>query len=245
MGCEVMSISQGALKPSVFLSKSGQEIAAVLFDMDGVLADSVPLHVSAWNSALQEYGLPLLDRGAYLTALGRTNLDMIGKFLGRHDRELPLSSRKEIVATKERLFRGLIKDEMRIMPGVIDWLEFLREKHIRCSVASSGEMANIVAVLDALHLSDYFLSVLSGARLPASKPDPTLFTLAAASLGARVDRCLVVEDAPAGIQAAKAANMLCCALSTTCSPDELRQADFLLENLAQAAPASFFTDGLP
>ena len=130
------------------------------------------------------------------------------------------------------------------MPGVINWLEFLRKKQIPCSVASSGEMANIVAVLDLLSLSDYFASILSGARLPASKPDPLIFTLAAASLGVRAEKCLVVEDAPAGIQAAKSANMLCCALATTCSPAELGQADILLENLARAEPDSLFADKL-
>ncbi len=240
-----MGISQGALRSSVFLSKLGREVEAVLFDMDGVLADSVPLHVNAWNYALQEYKLPLLDRAAYLTALGRTNLDMIEKFLGRYGIHLALGYRKEIVAVKEHRFRELVKGDVQTLPGVIDWLEFLQQKYIPCAVASSGEMANIVVVLDALHLADYFLSILSGALLPASKPDPMLFLLAAASLGANANKCLVVEDAPAGIQAAKAASMLCCGLSTTCSPEHLGQADILLQNLADVDPASLFADARP
>jgi beta-phosphoglucomutase-like phosphatase (HAD superfamily) len=100
-------------------------------------------------------------------------------------------------------------------------------------------------VLDALQLSDYFAAILSGARLPKSKPDPALFLQAAASVAAEPSKCLVVEDAPAGIQAAKAANMLCCALSTTCSADELRQADIVLADLAAADPACLFTDVIP
>ena len=210
-----MLISEEAPKHSVFLCGPKREIEAILFDMDGVLVDSVPLHIKAWNSALKEYNLPPLDRNAYLAALGRTNLDMMAKYLDLHHTDLPLSSSKEIVAKKERLFRALIRNDAKTMPGVMDWLEFLRKKQIRCSVASSGEMANIVAVLESLRLSDYFTSILSGARLPAGKPDPMLFTLAAASLGVRPEKCLVVEDAPAGIQAAKAANMYCCALATT------------------------------
>lgn len=237
-----MTISELAGNHSIFLSKPASEIKAVLFDMDGVLVDSVPLHVMAWNTALTSYGLPLLDHAAYMTALGRTNMDMIVRFLGRHNIELPLETRREIVQAKERFFRSNIREEAQAMPGVAAWLEFLTIEHIPCAVASSGEMANVVAVLDALHLSDYFAAILSGARLPRSKPDPALFLRAAASVDTEPTKCLVVEDAPAGIQAAKAAHMVCCALSTTCSPDELSEADILLANLGAADPASLFLD---
>ncbi len=226
---------------SIFLSEPASEIEAVLFDMDGVLVDSVPLHIEAWNAALADYGLPPLDRPAYVTALGRTNMDMIVRFLGRHGVELPLERRREIVQVKERYFRSEIKDKAQALPGAVPWLEFLSTERVRCVVASSGEMANVVAVLNALQLSDYFASILSGARLPKSKPDPALFLRAAASVDADPAKCLVVEDAPAGIQAAKAAGMLCCALSTTCSAGELRQADMVLANLSAADPASLFT----
>jgi len=238
-----MTTSDRALSHSIFLTNPRREIEAVLFDMDGVLVDSVPLHVEAWNTALGEYGLPPLDYSAYMTALGRTNMDMIVRFLGRNNIELPMSRRRELVERKEQFFRSRIRDNAQAMPGVLDWLNFLAENRIRCAVASSGEMANVVAVLDALHLSDYFSSVLSGARLPKSKPDPMLFALAAASVGAEASKCLVVEDAPAGIEAAKAAHMLCCALFTTCSPEALAQADILLKNLAAADPASLFAGG--
>ncbi len=244
VGPQVM-MSEYTPNGSIFLSEPASEIEAVLFDMDGVLVDSVPLHIKAWNTALADHGLPLLDRAAYVTALGRTNMDMIGKFLGRHGLDLSLESRREVVQSKERFFRLSIKEEALPLPGVVEWLEFLSKKHIRCAVASSGEMANVVAVLDALKLSDYFAAVLSGARLPKSKPDPSLFLHAAASVGAEPIRCLVVEDAPAGIQAAKAARMLCCALSTTCLPDELGQADLVLANLGAVDPASIFVDAAP
>ena len=170
-------------------------------------------------------------------------MDMVVRFLGKHGIELPLAARKGIVAAKEQIFRELLKDHARALPGVMQWLEFLSERHIRCALASSGEMANVVAVLEALQLSDYFAAILSGARLPRSKPDPALFLLAAAAVGTEPGKCLVVEDAPAGVQAAKAAGMVCCAVSTTCSADELQQADILLPNLGAADPASLFTEG--
>ncbi len=150
------------LKHSIFLCEPAAKIEAVLFDMDGVLVDSVPLHIKAWNTALGEAGLPALDFAAYMTALGRTNMDMIVMFLRRHNIELPVDGRRQLVDAKERIFRSKIKEEAQALPGVRDWLEFLSMKRIRCAVASSGEMANVVAVLDTLQLSDYFAAVLSG-----------------------------------------------------------------------------------
>jgi HAD superfamily hydrolase (TIGR01509 family) len=220
------------------------EIEAILFDMDGVLVDSIPLHIKAWNSVLGEISMPDLDRETYLSMLGRTNLDMITKYLNLHDITLPLSVKRKVVDKKEQTYRDIIKDDLRTIPGVIEWLEFLKKNQIRCSVASSGEMANIVVVLEILQISDYFTSIISGAHLPASKPDPLIFTLAAASLGVKPEKCIVIEDAPAGIRAAKSANMLCCALATSFPSEELKKADLILENFAEAQPETLFSHQL-
>jgi HAD superfamily hydrolase (TIGR01549 family) len=236
-----MTNLEGTQNHSIFLMEPKREIKAILFDMDGVLADSIPLHIKAWNSVLGDSNMPALDQPTYLSSLGRTNLDVITKYLDLQHRPLPLSFRKDIIDRKEQLIRELIKDQIRVTPGVFDWLEFFKEKRIHCSVASSGEMANITLVLETLHISDYFASIISGAHLPAGKPDPMVFTLAAASLGVKPESCLVIEDAPAGIQAAKSAGMLCCALATTFSSVELQQADLLLENLASVHPGALFS----
>jgi HAD superfamily hydrolase (TIGR01509 family) len=237
-----MIISEETPNHSIFLLDLKREIEAILFDMDGVLVDSIPSHIKAWNSALSENNLPALDRKTYLSMLGRTNFDMITRYLDLHNKSLPLPLKKNIIDTKERFFRYIIKEEIKTAPGVIKWLDFFKKKQIRCSVASSGEMANIAVILEMLHISDYFTSIISGAHLPAGKPNPMVFMLAAASLGVKPDKCMVIEDAPAGIQAAKSANMLCCALATTFSSDELKKADLLLENLAQARPETLFSD---
>lgn len=176
--------------------------------------------------------------------LGRTSQDILTEYLDWQDLIMPSSSRVEIIASKERYLRELLIKGIQTTPGVIDWLDFFKKKQILCSVASSGEMGIIVAILDLLDLSDYFASIISGAHLPASKPDPIVFLLAAASLGVNPEHCLVIEDAPAGIQAAKSANMLCCAVATTSPCDELKRADLLLGNLSQADPETLFTDRL-
>jgi HAD superfamily hydrolase (TIGR01509 family) len=227
-------------KPFLRLSNASTEIEAVLFDMDGVLVDSVPVHIAAWNRAFGEHDLPTLDRSTYLAMLGRTNMDMITRYADLTSRSLPFSAKRAIIDAKEQHFRTIIKEGPKTTPGVMEWLGFLKGRHIRCSVASSGEMANIVAVLESLHISDYFISILSGAHLPASKPDPMIFLLAAASLGVKPEKCMVVEDAPAGVEAARSAKMLSCALATSFPPDAFKAADIVLENLAQVDPESFF-----
>ncbi len=237
-----MTTSVESPQHSIFLSEPKTKINAILFDMDGVLVDSIPVHLNAWNSVLSEMDMPALDQEFYFSVLGRTNLDMITKYLNLQNIEMSMSLKKDLINTKEQYFRKIIKDNIKATPGVFEWLDFFKQNRIRCSVASSGEMANILAVLEALHVSDYFISIISGAHLPASKPDPRVFTLAAASLGVNPDNCMVIEDAPAGIQAAKSANMLCCAIATTFPSGELKQADLILENLAQVHPETLFSD---
>ncbi len=237
-----MKIPAEAQRLSICLLDSKREIEAVLFDMDGVLVNSIAVHREAWNSALSEKNLPALDPRRYSSMLGKTSQDILTGYLDLHGLLLPISSQVDLIASKERYLRELRKKGIQTTPGVIHWLDFFKKKQILCSVASSGEMGHIVAVLELLDLSEYFASIVSGARLPASKPDPMIFLRAAASLGVNPEHCMVIEDAPAGIQAAKSANMLCCALATTLPRDELKQADLLLENLSQADPETLFSD---
>ncbi len=237
-----MIISEELVNHSIFLIDPKREIEAILFDMDGVLADSIPLHIQAWNVVFEEYNLSMFDRSDYLFTLGRTNIDMLTRILSVQNRPLPLSMKKNIIESKERCFRKLIKEQISPIPGVIDWLNYFKQKQIRCSLASSGEMANIISVLEALQVSDYFSSIISGAHLPASKPNPMIFTLAAASLGVQPEKCLVIEDAITGIQAAKSANMSCCAIATTLPQDQLLQADIVLESFAKVHPEHVFTN---
>jgi HAD superfamily hydrolase (TIGR01509 family) len=241
---ENIKLAQGAQRHSISLLDPKREIEAVLFDMDGVLVDSIPVHRQAWNSALADKELPPLAPRKYSSMLGRTSRDILTGYLDLHGLPMPLSAQLEIIASKERYLRELVRKSIQTTPGVIHWLDFFKKKQIRCSVASSAEMGNIVAVLNLLDLSDYFATIISGARLPASKPDPTIFLLAAASLGVKPENCMVIEDAPDGIQAAKSANMVCCALAASLPGNELKQADLLLDNLSQADPEILFTDQL-
>lgn len=236
-----MKILAEAQRYSISPLDSRWEIESILFDMDGVLVSSIAAHRAAWNAALTEEELPPLDPRSYSSMLGRTSQDILNGYLDAQSIPMVLSSQTALISSKERFLRKFVRKGVQTTPGVIRWLDFFKRNQIPCAVASSGEMGNIVAVLESLVLSDYFAAIVSGAQLRLSKPDPGIFLLAAASLGAQPENCMVVEDAPAGIQAAKSAHMFCCALATTLPREELKQADLVLDDLSQVDPESLFS----
>ena len=215
-------------------------LKAVLFDMDGVLVDSTPQHVESWNHVLTDLNLPPLTNEWYFSVIGRVNRDLLSCYSKYNHIKLSKSQIEILVTRKEETFRNLIMQKAELTPGVIEWLTFLKQNDIFCSVASSATMANIVLILHTLKIADYFASIISGKYFPASKPDPQIFLAAAASVGSPAEECLVIEDAPAGIQAAKSAKMLCCAIATSFPKASLARADIILESLAERSPDSFF-----
>lgn len=222
------------------LKNTNRRVLAALFDMDGVLVDSISLHIESWNQVFTSMGLPSFSHELYFSVLGHTNKEMLSTFSEVNQIRLSSPQIEDILFRKEAAFRENIMYHASCTPGVLDWLTFFNLKHIPCSVASSATMANIAFILHTLKIADYFLSAISGAYLPASKPDPRIFLSAAASLGVPAEDCLVIEDAPAGIQAAKSANMICCAIATSYPKNKLAGANFVLESLAEITPEMFF-----
>ena len=206
---------------------SGDCMRAILWDMDGVIADTGAAHYVAWQRLLGELERDL-TRQDFDDTFGMANAQILDLWLPSATTE-----EKRLLATrKEVYFRDAVA-QIKPVPGVPHWLAYGREHGYRQAVASSGEMANIVAVVKALDLGNYFESILSGAFLAKSKPDPTIFINAAASLGAKPCECLVVEDGVVGVQAAKRAGMHCLAITTTHPAEKLAEADLILDDLTQ------------
>ncbi|HOJ01027.1 MAG TPA: HAD family phosphatase [Anaerolineaceae bacterium] len=215
-------------------------IKAVLFDMDGVLVDSIPIHIQSWNEVLLQKGLPEYSTDLYFSALGRTSLDMVRTYCRENQIMLTESQMQDILSQKEDIFQKNIGEYASTTPGVIDWLDYCKCLGILCAVVSSSTMTNIIHVLHSLHIADFFSAIVSGANFPASKPDPRVYQNAAASLGMPAQFCLVVEDTPTGIQAAKHAGMVCCAVTTSYPKHFLENADLVLNFLSDADPKILF-----
>lgn len=206
---------------------------ALLWDMDGVLADSGDAHFVAWQEMFHELGREI-SRQEFDDTFGMANTAILERWLGATispERSAALARRKEA------LFRQHL-DRVRLLPGVLDWLAYARSQGYYQVVASSGEMANIVAVVHALGVGNYFHGIVSGAFLPQSKPHPAVFLQAAAAVAAEPRHCLVLEDGIVGVEAARRAGMRCIAVTTTHAAERLAGADRIVSSLAERPPAT-------
>lgn len=203
-------------------------LKAIIWDMDGVLADSGEAHLLAWQTLFAERDATITWE-QFAETFGMTNEAILGRWLGKGQ---PASLVYELGRRKEELFRQLMPQHVHILPGVVEWLERGLARGYSQAVASSAEMANIVATVGALGLSNYFQALISGDLLPRSKPDPAIFLQAAAAVGARPADCLVIEDSLAGLEAATRAGMRSLAITTTNPAQKLCQAQLVVDSLA-------------
>jgi beta-phosphoglucomutase family hydrolase len=206
----------------------------VIWDMDGVLADTGEFHFQAWSQALPEFGIPF-TRELFTATFGMNNAGILAVLLGQTPAPELLA---EISDRKEQLFRQAVRGRVQPLPGVLAWLERLKAAGIRQAIASSAPPANIDALVDELGLCDYFDAIVSGFDLPG-KPDPTLFLKVARLIGVPPERCVVVEDAVAGVEAARRAGMKCIAVTTTNPTQALKGADVIVERLDALPPDTF------
>lgn len=181
-------------------------INAVLWDFDGTIADTTEQHFEAWRICFLDYGIEHSYED-FLHGFGRINSQIIPEFL-------PDLSKAEVAAfsrRKEAMYREILLQTPNLKPiaGVLEWLVHFHEAGIPQAVASSGPMANIVAGVKALHIEDFFHTLMSGYYLPEGKPHPAIFLNSAAALQMKPEECLVFEDSPAGVEAALRAGMTC------------------------------------
>lgn len=206
----------------------------VLWDMDGVLVDTGEFHYQAWCEVLPDYGVAFTYQ-FHQETFGINNANILSRLLGERLTPELLS---EISDRKEERFRAAVRGHAQPLPGVRAWLQRLQEAGVRQGIASSAPMANIDTLIDELELRSYFDAIVSGVDLPG-KPEPALFAKVARLLGVPPQNCIVVEDAVAGVEAAKRAGMKCIAVTTTNPPEALSAADLIVDRL-DALPADAF-----
>jgi beta-phosphoglucomutase len=176
----------------------------VLWDLDGTLIDSGELHYEAWREVLAEMGRPF-DRGVFAQSFGKRNDTILRELLqvNGSDEEI-----ERIGDDKEERYRVLVRRHgVPLLPGALHWLRRLEDEGWRQALATSAPLRNVEATLLPLGLSDHFDAVVSADEVGRGKPDPLVFLTAAERLGLPPGRCVVVEDAPAGLEGARRGGM--------------------------------------
>jgi HAD superfamily hydrolase (TIGR01509 family) len=212
---------------------------AAIFDLDGTLVDSHDAHFEAWSIVARELGHDL-TAAQFRRQFGRTNPPIIRELLEWTAAPPPDDVRiAELAERKESLFRDRIAQSFPVMPGGPDLLEALRGSGWRLAVGSSAPPANVAASIAGLGAGGLFEVSITGDDVQHGKPDPEVFLLAAGRLGVDPVRCVVLEDAPAGVEAARRAGMACVGLASKGrTREELADADLVVESLESLSPGT-------
>ena len=195
--------------------------------MDGVIADTAPYHLKAWQKVFQKRGVNFTHED-FNRQFGQRNDAIIRHTLGE---QISQSEVDAIAGEKEKTFRKLIKQNVKSLPGAIRLMKSLGGHGFKVALASSAPIENIRLVTRSLGINNYFQAIVSGQDVTEGKPSPQGFLLAAQKLGVEPENCAVIEDAIAGVTAAKRAGMHCIAVTNTHPRETLGEADLIVGTL--------------
>lgn len=216
------SLSPSALRPSPTFG--------ALWDLDGTLVDTQENHYTAWRALVREHGRDLTFE-QFQPSFGLRNDDVLRRHLGFTGDAAHIAW---LSAHKEELFRAsLRRDGVKMQPGARELVEHLHALGARQAVASSAPPGNIDLIIRLLGLQDSFDAVVSSEEVTHGKPAPDIFLRAAARLDLPPERAVVLEDAPAGIAAGKAAGSRVIAIASDFPVDTLAAADLVVHSFAE------------
>ena len=205
------------------------ELEAVLFDMDGVVIDSEPLWTEAERQLLARR---MLEYSPQLKTamMGRDAREAVRLLINHYNLSEGV---EEIIAERNQLIAALFKEHLQPVPNVLELLRSVRTLGIKTGLASSSPRQLVQLAVNKLGLAGLFDLALSGDQVARGKPAPDIYLTVAGKLGVDAENCLVIEDAPLGVAAAKAAGMCCLAISTSANESELAAADKVVRGFAE------------
>lgn len=212
---------------------------AVLWDLDGTLVDSGDYHWRAWLDTMREEGVEL-SYERFLESFGQRNDRILSNWLGA---DADPSRIARIGDAKEAAYRELARREGLVaLPGAREWVTRLHEHGWRQAIASSAPRANVEVMIEVVGIRPLIDAVVSAEDVTRGKPDPDVFLAAASRVRAAVRRCIVVEDAAAGVEAARRAGIRCIGVNAG-APLEADLAVRSLTDLASDAFDRLLADG--
>lgn len=199
--------------------------------MDGVLIDSYKAHFLSWQKMLRNHGLDITEE-QFAATFGQTNPDILSQLYP----SVKQDQYPALAEEKEAAFREIISADFPEMEGASGLIAALHHAGAALAIGSSGPPENLDAVLKALPGGRHFMAATNGREISRGKPDPEVFLTSARKLGLPPEQCVVVEDAPAGVAAGKAAGCAVIALTGTATREQLAGADFVVDSLRELTP---------
>jgi beta-phosphoglucomutase len=199
----------------------------VIFDMDGVVVDSMATHYEAFKQLGKKLNRPFTPE-LLVATVGMHNNQIFPLWIGDH---LTPERITELAFEKESLYRTLAQDQLKAIPGVLELLEILQHEKIALAVGSSGPQENVELALRVLNVKKYFSGIVTGSDVTHGKPHPEIFLKAAQKLQMPATSCIVIEDALQGVKAARAAGMRVIAVTTSTPRESLLSADHVVDSL--------------
>jgi beta-phosphoglucomutase len=181
----------------------------IIWDMDGTLVDTAELHFAAWVAVCKENDRDF-TRAEFAATFGRRNPEIIRYLFGDRFSEAEIA---QLGDRKEVLYRTAAKRGVDLLPGVRMLVETFHRAGVKQAIGSSAPRANLDLILQLTGIAPYLNAVVAMEDTERGKPDPQVFLVAAEKIGVPASRCVVVEDAVAGVQAAKAGGMKCIAVT--------------------------------
>jgi beta-phosphoglucomutase family hydrolase len=201
----------------------------VIFDMDGVLADTEPFHYESWVKMATEIGVEF-TREIFKETFGQQSPTITRKLVGSEVEETLVEQWSSL---KEKYYREMVREKLVPLPGVIRIIKQLKSAGFKLAVGSSGPPENVELLLTQLKIKSFFDVIITAADVQKGKPEPEVFLNAAEKLNINPKNCIVIEDAPVGLEAAKSAGMISIALATTHNKAELIGAHLVIRDLSE------------
>lgn len=202
-------------------------LRAVLWDLDGVIADTGIHHYLAWKDVFGKRGVNFTEK-EFIRHFGRRHDTIIRDALGDG---LSPGEFEAITREKQENYRRRVAGNIKPLPGAIELIKALNERGIKAAIASSAPPENIELIIRGLGIDGCFQAIASGLEVAESKPDPQIFLLAARKLGVAPGDCVVIEDAVAGVDAARRAGIRCVAVTNSHPRHSLKKADLVVDTL--------------
>ncbi len=224
------------IKSDIILLETMDKLYGLIFDVDGVIADTEAVNARASIKVFADlFGVEGVVRKDFEAGLGRGAEEYVKAAARIHGLELTEEQINKATQLRQEYFLKVLSQEpLPPFPGVLELMDkAMKEKNFRLAIATSGTLEKSRAVLEAANVPYRKMVYINGDHVKNKKPDPELFLLATERIGIEPADCVIIEDAPNGVQAAKAAGAKCIAVTNSTNAKNLREADLICDSLEQ------------